>query len=342
MENNNIGFANEIVHYIVKTITIIPLAFIVSLFIKEKDLLTSFLIIIVAFIYSIIYDIFTRKNNYNGMKSVIIFIWTFVLLCFVNFGLIGLYSRNVTLDNKTFTYKNLYVDDIVYEINNFDFIERIEQANDNVSEDFYIKNSNIRIILNIPTDVYNKLHEKDYEDYRKYANNYNYKLVNGAYLDFEKLDVSKLNFKNLKTTKDENDKIIDLYSYKNHKFDYFRISIDANKNILKYVTSYLNGEFMKNKNNTLNGIFISNDNSDYKENSQIIRYILNKYPDVLKDYLIKHYNDNVQDDYIVLAYGFNNNVDKLNNYIINNVNNFQNFINSYKDLCYNEGNCQKE
>ena len=63
MENNNIGFANETLHYVVKTITIIPFAFIVSLFIKEKDLLTGSLIIIVAFIYSIIYDIFTRKNR---------------------------------------------------------------------------------------------------------------------------------------------------------------------------------------------------------------------------------------------------------------------------------------
>lgn len=342
MENNNIGFANEIVHYIVKTITIIPLAFIVSLFIKEKDLLTSFLILIVAFIYSIIYDIFTRKNNYNGMKSVIIFIWTFVLLCFVNFGLIGLYSRNVTLSTTTFTYKNLYVDDIVYEINNFDFIERIEQANDIVSEDFYIPNSNIRIMLNIPTDVYNKLHEKDYEDYRKYANNYNYKLVNGAYLDFEKLDVSKLNFKNIKTTKDENDKIIDLYSYKNHKFDYFRISIDANKDILKYVIKYFNEKFIKNKDEILNRVFIPYDYSENVENSQILRYILTKYPDVLKNYLIEHYNDNVQDDYMIIDYGFENTFDKVDSYIINDVDNFKDFLNSYKDLCYNEGNCQKE
>ena len=342
MENNNIGFANETLHYVVKTITIIPFAFIVSLFIKEKDLLTGSLIIIVAFIYSIIYDIFTRKNNYNGMKSVIIFIWTFVLFCFVNFGIMNIYSKNVTLDTKTLTYKNIYVDDIAYEINNFTFLERIEQANDIISEHFYVPNSNKHIILSMPNNDYNKLHEKDFEDYRKYANNYNYKLVNGAYLDFKKLDVSKLNFKNIKTTKDENDMIIDLYSYKNHKFDYFRIAIDANKDILKYVTSYLNGEFMKNKNNTLNGVFISNDNSDYKENSQTIRFILNKYPDVLKDYLIRHYNDDVQDDYVVIAYGFENISDKLEYYVINDVNNFQDFINSYKDLCYNEGNCQKE
>ena len=342
MENSNIGFVNETLHYVVKTITIIPFAFIVSLFIKEKDLLTGSLIVIVAFIYSIIYDIFTRKNNYNGMKSVIIFIWTFVLLCFVNFGIMNIYSKNVTLDSKTLTYKNIYVDDIAYEIDDFAFLEGTEQASDIVSEYFYIPNSNKQIILIMPTDDYNKLHEKDYEDYRKYANNYNYELVSGAYLDFKKLDVSKLNFKNIKTTKDENDKIIDLYSYKNHKFDYFRIAIDANKGILKYVTSYLNGEFMKNKNNTLNGVFISNDNSDYKENSQIIRYILNKYPDVLKDYLIRHYNDNVQDDYVVLAYGFDNDVDKLYSYIINDVDNFKDFLNSYKDLCYNDGNCQKE
>lgn len=342
MENNNVGFANETLHYVVKTITIIPFAFIVSLFIKEKDLLTGSLIVIVAFIYSIIYDIFTRKNSYNGIKSIVIFIWTFVLLAFVNFGLIGFYSRNVVLDTKTLTYKNMYVDDIVYKINDFAFLKGIEQANDIISEVFYIPNSNKHIILSMSTDDYNKLHEKDYEDYRKYANNYNYELVNGAYLDFKKLDVSKLNFKNIKTTKDENDKIIDLYSYKNHKFDYLRIAIDANKDILKYITSFLNGEFMKNKNNTLNGVFISNDNSDYKENSQIIRYILNKYPDVLKDYLIRHYNDNVQDDYVVLAYGFDNDLDKLYSYIINDVDNFKDFLNSYKDLCYNDGNCQKE
>lgn len=342
MENNNVGFTNELLHYAVKTITIIPFAFIVSLFIKEKDLLTSFLIVIVAFIYSIIYDLFTRKNSYNVIKSVVVFIWTFVLFCFINFGNINIYSKNVTLDTKTLIYKNLYVDDIVYEINNFAFVERIEQASDIVSEHFYIPNSNKQILLNIPADDYNKLHEKDLEVYRKYANNYNYKLVSGAYLDFKKLDVSKLNFKNIKTTKDENDKIIDLYSYKNHKFDYFRLSIDANKDILKYVTSYLNGKFMKNKNNTLNGVFISNDNSDYMENTQILRYILNKYPDVLKDYLIKHYNDTVQNNYVVLAYGFKSSIEKLDYYIINDVNNFQDFINSYKDLCYNEGNCQKE
>ena len=341
MENNNIGFANETLHYVVKAITIIPFAFVVSLFIKEKDLLTGSLIIIVAFIYNIIYDLFTRKNNYNGMKSVVIFVWTFVLLCFVNFGIMHIYSKNVTLDTKTLTYKNIYVDDIVYEIDNFAFIERIEQAYDIVSENFYIPNSNIRILLNISTDDYNKLHEKDYDDYHKYANNYNYKLLNGAYLDNKKLDIPKLNFKNIKTTKNQDDMIIDLYSYKNHKFEYFRIAIDANNDVLKYITNYLNSDFIENKNNKLNRIFIPYDTSDYMENSQILRYILCKYPNVLKDYLIKHCNDDVKGDYVVITYGFDNG-DKLNNYIINDVNNFKEFINSYKDLCYNEGNCQKE
>lgn len=342
MENNNVGFTNETLHYIVKTITIIPFALAVSLFIKEKDLLTGSLIVIVAFIYSIIYDIFTRKNSYNGIKSIVIFIWTFVLLAFVNFGLIGFYSRNVVLDTKTFTYKNMYVDDVVYEINGFAFLEKIDQANNIVSEDFYIPNSNKKILLNIPSDDYNKLHENDYEDYRKYANEYNYKLVSGAYINQNKLDVSKLNFKNIKTTKDNNDMIIDLYSYKNHKFDYLRIPIDANKDILKYITKYFNEEFIKNKNEILNRVFIPYDYSENVENSQILRYILTKYPDVLKNYLIKHYNDTESDNYMIIDYGFENTFDKVDSYIINDVDNFKDFLNSYKDLCYNDGNCQKE
>ena len=342
MENYNIGFANEVIHYIVKTITLIPFALVVSLFIEDDNLLTATFIIIITFVYSIIYDLLTRKNSYKPLKSLIVFIWTFVLLCLTNFGIIAFYSRNVTLDIKTLTYEHSYLSSIVYKLDNFDFIKNIDKSREIVNEDFYVPNSRIHLQMNIDVNDYNKLHENDYEDYRKYMENYNYKLVNGAYLESKKLDVSKLNFKNIKTTKDENDMIIDLYSYKNHKFDYLRISIDANKDILKYVSSYLNNEFIKNKNNTLNRVFIPYDYSENVENSQILRYILTKYPDVLKNYLIKHYNDTVSDNYMIIDYGFENTFDKIDSYIINDVDNFQNFINSYKDLCYNEGNCQKE
>ena len=342
MENNNIGFLNEFIHYTVKTITIIPFTLITTIFIYEKNLLTGFLIIIIAFIFSIIYDIFTRKNNYDAIKSLVVFIWTFVLLCFCDFGLIKLYSRTVILDIKNLAYKNLYVDSIVYKTKTLDFIENINKSNDTISEQFYLANTNKQIFLNITNNDYNELHKNDYEDYRKYANEYNYNLVNGAYLNLEKLNISNFNFKNIKTTKNKNDMIIDLYAYRNHSFEYLRIPIDANKDILKNLSSHLNKKFIQNKNNTIDKIFMPYNDLDWTQNLQILRYILNKYPDVLKNYLIKHYDDEVKDSYIVIAYKFKNTVDKIDNYIINDVSSFQEFINSYKDLCYNDGNCQKE
>ena len=73
MENITAGFKNESLHYVVKTISLLPFMLLNALFLKEKTIFTGLIITLAAIFYYLIYDLLTQKELYKPLKSAIIF-----------------------------------------------------------------------------------------------------------------------------------------------------------------------------------------------------------------------------------------------------------------------------
>ena len=131
---------------------------------------------------------------------------------------------------------------------------------------------------------------------------------------------------------------IKLYIYKNHEYQILTIPNNVNKKTMNYITTFLNEKFLS-YNDTSKQISIINGNKDL---TNLLEYVSEKDDDALTNYLKKHYNDEYKGEYIELIYGTNDNYITPFKYTIKDIESFEKFLNTYKDLCYNEGNCKKE
>jgi glycosyltransferase involved in cell wall biosynthesis len=131
---------------------------------------------------------------------------------------------------------------------------------------------------------------------------------------------------------------IKLYIYKNHEYQILTIPNNVNKKTMNYITTFLNEKFLS-YNDTSKQISIINGNKDL---TNLLEYVSDKDADALTNYLKKHYNDEYKGEYIELIYGTNDNYITPFKYTIKDIESFEKFLNTYKDLCYNDGKCQKE
>lgn len=89
MENNETSFKNPFIHYLIKGITLFPICFITYAIIKEATGIGWLISIVALSIYSIIYDLITRKENllnskisYNNSSFYSLYILVFMQLAF--------------------------------------------------------------------------------------------------------------------------------------------------------------------------------------------------------------------------------------------------------------------
>lgn len=101
MENNETSFKNAFAHYLVKGITLFPVCFVTYAIIRSTNGIGWLISIVGIIIYSIIYDLITRKEIFKLGKSLIISLLLFFLYT-------GIYTVNFQiLDSKEHVIKKV-------------------------------------------------------------------------------------------------------------------------------------------------------------------------------------------------------------------------------------------
>ena len=338
MENITAGFKNESLHYAVKTISLLPFMLLNALFLKEKTIFTGLIITLAAIFYYLIYDLLTQKKLYKPLKSAIIFTWTYIILSLCFYGIISVYNKKQVISCSELTTSNAYSEYLTTTVTSFDLIKNSFNKHSDTSELFNINNNSYQIIVPLSSDAFTSIHKNDLSDYIKYINNASYKNATAAYYNNYKLNVDKLDLDNIKIDKNNYRLGIKLYIYKNHEYQILTIPNNVNKKTMNYITTFLNEKFLS-YNDTSKQISIINGNKDL---TNLLEYVSEKDADALTNYLKKHYNDEYKGEYIELIYGTNDNYITPFKYTIKDIESFEKFLNTYKDLCYNDGKCQKE
>jgi len=338
MENITAGFKNESLHYVVKTISLLPFMLLNALFLKEKTIFTGLIITLAAIFYYLIYDLLTQKKLYKPLKSAIIFTWTYIILSLCFYGIISAYNKKQVINCSKLATSNAYSEYLTTTVTSFDLIKNSFNNHSDTSELFNINNNSYQIIVPLSSDAFTSIHKNDLSDYIKYINNASYKNTTAAYYNNYKLNVDKLDLDNIKIDKNNYRLGIKLYIYKNHEYQILTIPNNVNKKTMNYITTFLNEKFLS-YNDTSKEISIINGNKDL---TNLLEYVSEKDDDALTNYLKKHYNDEYKGEYIELIYGTNDNYITPFKYTIKDIESFEKFLNTYKDLCYNEGNCKKE
>lgn len=338
MENITAGFKNESLHYAVKTISLLPFMLLNALFLKEKTIFTGLIITLAAIFYYLIYDLLTQKKLYKPLKSAIIFTWTYIILSLCFYGIISAYNKKQVINCSELTTSNAYSEYLTTTVTSFDLIKNSFNNHSDTSELFNINNNSYQIIVPLSSDAFTSIHKNDLSDYIKYINNASYKNTTAAYYNNYKLNVDKLDLDNIKIDKNNYRLGIKLYIYKNHEYQILTIPNNVNKKTMNYITTFLNEKFLS-YNDTSKQISIINGNKDL---TNLLEYVSEKDDNALTNYLKKHYNDEYKGEYIELIYNTNDNYITPFKYTIKDIESFEKFLNTYKDLCYNEGNCKKE
>lgn len=338
MENITAGFKNESLHYVVKTISLLPFMLLNALFLKEKTIFTGLIITLAAIFYYLIYDLLTQKKLYKPLKSAIIFTWTYIILSLCFYGIISAYNKKQVINCSELTTSNAYSEYLTTTVTSFDLIKNSFNNHSDTSELFNINNNSYQIIVPLSSDAFTSIHKNDLSNYIKYINNASYKNTTAAYYNNYKLNVDKLDLDNIKIDKNNYRPGIKLYIYKNHEYQILTIPNNVNKKTMNYITTFLNEKFLS-YNDTPKQISIINGNKDL---TNLLEYVSEKDDDALTNYLKKHYNDEYKGEYIELIYNTNDNYITPFKYTIKDIESFEKFLNTYKDLCYNEGNCKKE
>lgn len=338
MENITSGFKNESLHYVAKTISLLPFMLLNALFLKEKSIFTGLIITLAGIFYYLIYDLLTQKKLYKPLKSAIIFTWTYIILSICFYGIISAYNKKQVINCSDLTTSNAYSEYLTTTVTSFDLIKNSFNNHSDTSELFNINNNSYQIIVPLSSDAFTSIHKNDLSDYIKYINNASYKNTTAAYYNNYKLNVDKLDLDNIKIDKNNYRLGIKLYIYKNHEYQILTIPYNVNKKTMNYITTFLNEKFLS-YNDTSKQISIINGNKDL---TNLLEYVSEKDDDALTNYLKKHYNDEYKGEYIELIYNTNDNYITPFKYTIKDIESFEKFLNTYKDLCYNEGNCKKE
>lgn len=259
MENNEISFHSELMHYFIKTLGFIIVSFACYVIIKEGGTGSLLIAITGALIYYIVYDLITRRSIFKFRKSLVI--------CFVTFGIfLGIYFLYDTHLNS----KSIYLD----KIDNISFYHNgeyltIEDENiinmiikSSISSDMHydwrmaiFENNNkyYRLNINFTEDLEQAIHEYLYRRNVRLATTFKYDSINYA---SDKIEVSK-EFKNL--VKDamhyiklddlrNASKTISIYNYQNHGYQKLIVPYTLNAELDKYILTTLTNRFINNLN----------------------------------------------------------------------------------------------
>ena len=317
MENNETSFKSSFAHYLVKGITLFPICLLTYAIIEGTGAIGWLISIVGIIIYSVVYDLITRREIYKPVKSLIIS----ALLFFLFTGVYASYFK--IFDNPEKVIKK--VDSITYEgmkitdtdlINNiikslldkntmgssyvYNFIFTSGNTQYEVTEDI---NETLNSLLQDELNIWNKEKIKKFDFNRIHYMEYNDTMIpiTKELKNIIKDNIHKIDEFDIDSLS-ETDTLY-LYSYHNHHYESVMIPIKLDSELFNKIITYQNELFIKFR-----------EKIDYE-----LSYNLNAYDsDVFSD-----------EDYYVFDYVIRSNMTKFINYLKND-----NKIDANKDLTY--------
>ncbi len=247
MENNETSFKNEILHYVVKCITLIPICFITYLIIRDEPLVGFIVSIVIILIYSCLYDLITRREIYKFMRS--------TGLSLVVMGiLLGIYTLrdNVSKDRLLGAADIQYLE---YGYSNPVIIKDKDVINTLIKNTLSrtYGQSSYKMMAN------DKMYEIMLDDGEKSQSLIKTVVAQTKKEKYENFDIDRILYvDNMVLTKELKELIIDTYNkldfnnldfdtglitvgtYKNHKYEEIILPKKLNKELDKYVLEYNN------------------------------------------------------------------------------------------------------
>ena len=317
MENNETSFKSSFAHYLVKGITLFPICLLTYAIIEETGAIGWLISIVGIIIYSVVYDLITRREIYKPVKSLIIS----ALLFFLFTGVYASYFK--VFDNPEKVIKK--VDSITYEgmkITDTDLINNIIKSllDKNTMGSSYVYNfiftsgntqyevtadinETLNNLLQDELNIWNKEKIKKFDFNRIHYMEYNDTMIpiTKELKNIIKDNIHKIDEFDIDSLS-ETDTLY-LYSYHNHHYESVMIPIKLDSELFNKIITYQNELFIKFR-----------EKIDYE-----LSYNLNAYDsDVFSD-----------EDYYVFDYVIRSNMTKFINYLKND-----NKIDANKDLTY--------
>ena len=317
MENNETSFKSSFAHYLVKGITLFPICLLTYAIIEGTEAIGWLISIVGIIIYSVVYDLITRREIYKPVKSLIIS----ALLFFLFTGVYASYFK--VFDNPEKVIKK--VDSITYEgmkITDTDLINNIIKSllDKNTMGSSYVYNfiftsgntqyevtadinETLNNLLQDELNIWNKEKIKKFDFNRIHYMEYNNTMIpiTKELKNIIKDNIHKIDEFDIDSLS-ETDTLY-LYSYHNHHYESVMIPIKLDSELFNKIITYQNELFIKFR-----------EKIDYE-----LSYNLNAYDsDVFSD-----------EDYYVFDYVIRSNMTKFINYLKND-----NKIDANKDLTY--------
>ena len=317
MENNETSFKSSFAHYLVKGITLFPICLLAYAIIEGAGAIGWLISIVGIIIYSVVYDLITRREIYKPAKSLIIS----ALLFFLFTGVYASYFK--VFDNPEKVIKK--VDSITYEgmkITDTDLINNIIKSllDKNTMGSSYVYNfiftsgntqyevtadinETLNSLLQDELNIWNKEKIKKFDFNRIHYMEYNDTMIpiTKELKNIIKDNIHKIDEFDIDSLS-ETDTLY-LYSYHNHHYESVMIPIKLDSELFNKIITYQNELFIKFR-----------EKIDYE-----LSYNLNAYDsDVFSD-----------EDYYVFDYVIRSNMTKFINYLKND-----NKIDANKDLTY--------
>ena len=317
MENNETSFKSSFAHYLVKGITLFPICLLTYAIIEGTGAIGWLISIVGIIIYSVVYDLITRREIYKPVKSLIIS----ALLFFLFTGVYASYFK--VFDNPEKVIKK--VDSITYEgmkITDTDLINNIIKSllDKNTTGSSYVYNfsftsgntqyevtadinETLNNLLQDELNIWNKEKIKKFDFNRIHYMEYNDTMIpiTKELKNIIKDNIHKIDEFDIDSLS-ETDTLY-LYSYHNHHYESVMIPIKLDSELFNKIITYQNELFIKFR-----------EKIDYE-----LSYNLNTYDsDVFSD-----------EDYYVFDYVIRSNMTKFINYLKND-----NKIDANKDLTY--------
>ena len=317
MENNETSFKSSFVHYLVKGITLFPICLLTYAIIEGTYAIGILISVVGIIIYSVVYDLITRREIYKPIKSLGISILLFCLFT----GVYSLYFQ--VFDNPVKIIKK--VDSIIYEgmeITDKDLINSVIKAllekeiNDvSYGYDFIFTSGNTKYEVTGSVDeALSSLLQDELNIWNKEKiEKFNFNRIHYIEYNDTTIPVTK-ELKNL--IKDNIDKIDDfnmnslsntdtlyLYSYHNHHYESIMIPVKLDAELFNKVITYQNELFIKYQERT-----------NYEPSYDLFAYKSDAF---------------TEEDYYVFNYVIRSNMDKFIYYLKND-----NKIDVNKDIAY--------
>lgn len=303
MENNETSFKNHFAHFLIKGITLLPVCLLTYAILTEAGGIGWLISIVIIIIYSIVYDLITRKEIYKFLKSTI-----YSLILFLIFT--GAYYLNFEVFNSSEKVIN-HVDSITYEgmeikdeaLKNTIIKSLLSKNTENFSFSYNFTFKEGNNIYSVTADVNPSLEEILNEELAKWneeqIKNFNFDQVSYMEYNYTMIPVKKEITNMIKENIDKiddfdlanlsSDEKLSIYRYQNHNYESIFIPVKLTEELYQEILTYQNELFIKHKEKTEYDSYYNLSSYDSQaftdEDFYVFDYVIKSNEEAFLDYL---------------------------------------------------------